>query len=362
MIIGTLSDTHLDKANAIYRIMEEFKKRKVEVIVHCGDIEKHHLNPSLFLNLPVICAINPEQEKKQEFVTPPDNWIFTTTKNRVKDFRHARMYVGHRRSFDFLRGSETEMAHILQEARKDFDGLRWYFSGHTHHQIYIEIPTVKFINPGAVEDSFDGYEYSIINTENSEIVFSRIMRTNPLVPTFSIGIISDSLDVSRQDPSFWQLLAKELHARDAKIIIHCGNINLCDIGKKELKDFVVHYNLRADQQNPTNVPQNWRLISTENPVVEINGYFFYVQLDLGLDLLSKSEISMSMLSLEKRRKFPEISYILCGFTHNALYVEGNEIRILNPGDANKDRNFAVLCLPRNEITFGHVPIPPLSTT
>ena len=48
MIIGILSDTHHDRANAIPHVVEEFKKRGVETIFHCGDIEPKHLNYELF--------------------------------------------------------------------------------------------------------------------------------------------------------------------------------------------------------------------------------------------------------------------------------------------------------------------------
>jgi predicted phosphodiesterase len=354
MIIGVVSDTHQDKAKALPHVMEEFKRRDVKQIVHCGDIDPKHFNPESFLGLPVVCALIPEQESNPAFSACPAGWEITKPKDRIRD----HMYVGHKRSYDFLKGTEIEMAQMLADARRDFDGLRWYFSGHTHHQIFLEIPTVKFVNPGAIEEGFDGFEYAVIDTDTSQVVFSRILCAKPQIDTFSVGVISDSLNISLMDPNFWKLLAKEFHARDVKEIIHCGNISLADIGRDELKDFTVHYNLRPDQRPPKNAPTNWRQIpleSQEAPVVEINGYLFYVQLDLGIDLLGKSEIGMSMLSMEKRRKYPEISYILCGFTNNALYVENKDVRIINPGDANKDRNFAVICLPRAEITFGHVP-------
>ena len=44
----------------------------------------------------------------------------------------------------------------------------------------------------------------------------------------------------------------------------------------------------------------------------------YVQLDLGADLLEQSEREMSKLCLGLRRKYPEISYVLCGFS-STLY-------------------------------------------
>jgi predicted phosphodiesterase len=245
---------------------------------------------------------------------------------------------------------------FLDQMRRDNDGLRWVFSGHTHHQSFVQTRLVNSINPGAIENSFDGYSFAVVNTENGEVVFSRIHRTKPIIPTFSVGVISDSGRISNIDPDFWESLAQEFNKRGANTIIHCGNINLKDIGRPELRNFLVYCNLREDQKRPAVCPDNWRIIcNSDNPVVEINGYRFYVQLDLGIDLLQKSEFDMHTTSLELRRKFPELDYILCGFTHNALLVEGEQIKIINPGDVIDDRNFAVICLPRNEITFGHIP-------
>ena len=301
MIIGVVSDTHRDKAKALPQVMHEFKKRQVSLIVHCGDLYPEHFNSESFLGLPVICALIPEQESNPAFNVCHPNWVVTKTKDRIRDHQGTRMYVGHKRSHEFLKGTETEMAQMLAEARRDYDDLRWYFSGHTHHQIFLEIPTVKFINPGAIEEGFDGFEYAVVDTDISQIVFSRILPVKPLINTFSVGIISDSLNISMMDPNFWKLLVKELQSRGVKDVIHCGNIALSDIGHDELRDFMVYYNLRPDQQNPKNVPKNWRQIPLDSPVVEINGYQFYVQLDLGIDLLGKSEVGMSMLSLEKRK-------------------------------------------------------------
>ena len=270
------------------------------------------------------------------------------------------MYVGHKRSFDFLTGSESKLVQCIDQTRNDHDGLRWFFSGHTHHQIFAQSRMVNFINPGAVEDSFDGHEFAVVNTQNHEIVFCRIPKTKSITDTFSIGVISDSLYISKEDPTFWSKLTKEFHERDVRHIIHCGNIALGDISSETFNDdFAVYYNLRPDQQNPKNVPDHWHLIPQNEPVVTINGYKLCVQLDLGADLMDKSEIQLHKIALDLRKKFPEISYILCGLTSDAFYEEGQHMRILNPGDILKDRNFAVICLPRTEITFGHVPVDPL---
>ena len=47
------------------------------------------------------------------------------------------------------------------------------------------------------------------------------------------------------------------------------------------------------------------------------------------------------------------------FTKDAVNRQGSyvpsQVITINPGDVNTDRSFAVICLPRREITFGHVP-------
>jgi predicted phosphodiesterase len=165
-------------------------------------------------------------------------------------------------------------------------------------------------------------------------------------------------------------LAKEFKKRDVSHIIHCGNIALSDIGRPELADFTVQYAIREDQdsdhrkmQKDKNIPENWKVISENNldkgAIVKINGYRFYVQLDLGLEFMSKSELGMDSMAMQIRREHPETEFVLCGFTREALYVEGQQVTTINPGDVNTDRSFVVIHLPRREITFGHVPYEPL---
>lgn len=359
MIAGVLSDTHAIDEKVVKAIVREFKKRGVEILIHCGDIEPQHINPDLFGCLPVFCALNAEQLEKPFFEKPaPPGWIYTYPGKRILDINHVRVYLGHKRSFEFLNGSERDLLSFLDTLRKDNDGLRWVFSGHTHHQIFAQTHLVNFVNPGAVEDGFNGFEFAVVDTNKYETVFTRLAKTNPTIPTFSVGVVSDSLRISKLDPSFWGKLAKEMIARDARTIIHCGNIAIEDIGRPELEDFIVYYNLRPDQQ-VKHPPQNWRLIPQDEPVVDINGYRFYVELDLGISLLERTEIEMHGICLALRRQFSEIDYVLCGFTHNALFVEQDQTCLINPGDIVRDRNFAVICLPRNEITFGHVPLDPV---
>jgi len=359
MIIGILSDTHHDRANAVPHIMAEFLKRGVQLIIHCGDIEPKHLDPKLFGGLPVICALTEGQVEKEEFQTPPEGWIYTTPGNRIVQVAEGIcFYLGHKRAFEFLTGSEKKLNEMLSSIRRDHDGVRFLFTGHTHHGIYKRGRLIDLINPGAVEDSLDGYEFAVLDTTTEEIVFSRIPKTKPVKQTFSVGVISDSLNIGDMDVDFWVRLRAELESRGVTHVIHCGNIAMGDIGRPELSGFIVHYNLRPDQKDSKSF-KNWERIPVEDPTVTIGGYKFYVQLDLGATLLEQSEVDMHMFCLKLRQKFPETSYVLCGATNDALYEEGEQARIINPGDCLNDRSFCVICLPRAEITFGHVPVDPL---
>lgn len=357
MRLGIMSDTHSDPKKGTALVINQFKKRNVQVIVHCGDIEAQDLDTALYGNFPVICVLNPEQVEKAKFSECPSGWQFTRPKERVIDYEGLRMYAGHRRAFRFIVESERSLMNFLETLRDEWDGLRWVFAGHTHHQFYIKTRLVGLVNPGAVCDSFNGHEFAVVDTETNEVVFSRIPLTQPCGETFSVGIISDTLKISQMDTEFWSNLAIEMKARDVKTIIHCGNIELSDIGRPELADFNVRFNLRNDQwHNTIKLPNNWQVIDPIQKVVEVNSFRFFVQLDLGTSLLEQTEVEMHSLCLSIKKDYPALDYVLCGSECNALYVEDPHTSIINPGDAYRGRSFAVICLPRQEITFGYVPI------
>jgi predicted phosphodiesterase len=365
MKLGLISDTHGDRIGAIPHIINEFKKRDVTEIIHCGDIEPKHLNPDLFGNLPVVCALVDDQFGQKEFSEIPDKWRFAKPKDRVVFMPAGGMniYVGHRRSFDFLAGSEAKLRQILFGIRKENDNTRYVVSGHTHHQIYCQCgSTISFINPGAVEASLDHCpNFVTVDTDTEEVVFSRILTTKPTIKPFSVAIISGSSRISIIDPDFWKKLAEELKKRDVFNIIHCGNIALQDINHPELKDFHIYFNLTPDQDVPKEMDENWELIDPKNPVIETfdGEYRFYVQFDLGATLLKQSEGDMYDLSVNLGKKYPGIDYVLCGLTHDALFEQGQEMSIINPGDVIRSRSYVVVSLPQNEISFARIPIDPL---
>lgn len=351
-----MSDTHQDKAKAIPHIIKEFKDRGVKLIIHCGDIDPKHLNAKLFGNLPVDCALVESQVGRKEFANLPKGWRTTKPGDRILRVKNIIYYLGHRRAYEFLAGSEAQLMDTLNLIRKDYDGTQWLFAGHTHHQTFAQGPLIDFINPGAVEGSYSGYEFAILDTDADKVTFSRILKTNPVIEPFKIAVISDSLDVARRNPSFWDKLAEKLRSQKVRYIIHCGNMDTKKIPEKEFKDFTVYCNLRNDQEKPAT---KWKFKTEENPVVEINGYKLCIQLNFGAELLSKSEFDMYKYSLEIRKKYPEVSFLLFGLTRSAFFEESEQLTFINPGDIEADQNYVVIELPRCEITFDHIPIDPL---
>lgn len=378
-VIGVIADTHKDKNNAVPHIMEEFRRRGVQFIFHAGDLtEKKHFDPKLYGGFPVCYALTEDQCErsidgdylcpKDGFFPPCGSWRYTMPNHRIIRFDGEAYYLGHKLPYDFyLNMDESKFDERLQRIRLANDGLRWVFGGHTHAQTYRQGRLVSMVNPGAAEGSVNwGYEFAVIYTEENLVVFGRVMPTPPQDQPFTVGIISDSLNVSRLDVNFWERLRLEFVTRGVSHIIHCGNIDVKDIGRPELANFTVHYNLLDEQIEDLNIanywgfiPPNWKLIKPDYPVVDISSQRFYVKLDLALDFLNLSEMGMDILAMKIRQKFPMTNYVLCGFTNEALYYEGQQIRIVNPGDVNHDRNFATICFPTNLITFGHVSLDPL---
>lgn len=378
-IIGLISDTHKDEHGATPYIIREFKRRGVEVVFHCGDLTNlKHYDPKLYGDFPVYYALTENEcerdtqgrciRPKRQFMPPSHKWQFTMPGHRIIDIGDDLYYLGHKLPIEFyLNMKESDFDERLQKIRLANDGLRWICGGHTHSQTYRQGPLASLVNPGAAEGSINwGYEFAVVDTDKNQVVFGRVMPCPSVGESFTVGVISDSLNVSKLDVQFWSRLRQEFINRGVSHIIHCGNIALGDIGRPELADFEVHYNLLPEQIKAMNVantwgsvPKNWHQIDPAEPIVDVNGQRYYVKLDLTLEFMGLSEMGMDELAMKIRQQYSMTNYVLCGFTSEALYYEGQQIRIINPGDVNHDRNFVTICGDRHEITFGHVPVDPL---
>lgn len=359
MKIGIMSDTHEVGDEIIRRIVQdEFIPRGAEMIFHCGDIEVIHLDAELFGNLPVVCALVEEQADDPKFVFLPTQWKGTISDHRVVNLGSFKAYVGHKRSFDALVGSMDKFNETLDALSKDYDNLRWIVSGHTHHQTGKGGGNVWFINPGGVIRGYNGYEFAFIDTDTDEVTFSRIPKHESTMEPVKIGILSDTGKVSIEYPDFWQDLAQEFKQRDVSVVVIVGNIILDDVGRKEFSDFEkVYYDLPSLERKPKEIPNNWFQIpdnKDDPPIVKIGGYHFFVQHKIGGDIYAKSEYEASQMLRDLQGQYQVIDCILSGLINDALYEEGDHGNIVIPGSAYHSNRFAVLELPKFELTFSQL--------
>ncbi|MDO8669025.1 MAG: metallophosphoesterase family protein [Candidatus Buchananbacteria bacterium] len=378
MLLGIMGDTHEVDGSIVGKVARDLKNRGAQVIVHTGDIEKQHLSADLFCGLPVVCVLTRQQHVDSDFTFPPHGWTYTrpgnsmisdqdkaqealsntiasklAIANRIVNLGEVVIYAGHERSNDVLMNSVkfNEFMNILNQV---YDGVKFIFTGHTHHQFLIQRNGFSWINPGAVLPLFFDYEYALVDTSNGEIVFTRLPRTTSSVRPQTVGIIGGTGNISERDDQFWQQLAIEFHERDVSTVIIDGGFLPRDIGRPELSDFQVFYNLLPTMKDNIHKPGNWHLIPDDNPVLEICSHYFLVQHNLGIDLDGKTEVEMIRFIRQQSQKYQHIDIVICGGIHDALFEEQQEVMIINPGDARNHRKFVTICFPRCEITFSTV--------
>ncbi len=378
MLLGVMGDTHDVETEIVRKVVNDLKKRGAEIIIHTGDIEPQHLDSDLFCGLPVVCVLTEMQQFDHDFTFPPSGWTYTrpgdsvinrgdraqeiledrivsklAIANRIVNLGPVVIYAGHKRSIDTLMNSAKfiEFIALLNEV---YDGVRFVFTGHTHHQFLIQTKNCFWINPGAVVPSFFDHEYALVDTITNEVVFTRLSPTISNAVPQTIGIISDTGNITERDSQFWKQLAVEFYARDVSIVIIDGGLKSIDIGRPELSDFKVFYNLLSSEIDNPSKPDNWNLIPSYNPVLEICGHQFLIQHKLGTDLVGKTEVDMVKCIYAETKKYQHIDIVVCGGIHDALFDEQQEVMIINPGDARNHRKFVTVCFPRCEVTYSSV--------
>lgn len=378
MLLGIMGDTHDVDSSIVKKVAIDLKKRGAEIIVHTGDIEPQHLDRDLFCGLPVVCVLTEMQQFDARFSFPPAGWTYTrpgdsvinrsdrdqqiledrvvsklAIANRIVNLGEVVIYAGHKRSIDTLMNSAkfNEFIRLLNDT---YDGVRFVFTGHTHHQFLIQTNNCFWINPGAVIPSFFDHEYALVDTDKNEVVFTRLSPTISDTKPQTIGIISDTGNISERDNQFWQQLAIEFHERDVSIVIIDGGFKSSDIGRPELASFQVFYNLLHPIEDKYDKPDNWHLIPNNNPVLEICGHQFLIRHKLGVDLAGKTEVDMVKCIYAETKQYQHIDFVVCGGIHDALFDEQQEVMIINPGDARNHRKFVTICFPRCEVTYSAV--------
>jgi len=364
MKIGLISDIHRDRDKVFDQVVKKMLLQGVEIFNVCGDIDIDFCKPELFGYKKVFCALTDEDDKKAEFKTPPsENWIYTRPgleegRRIFKVCEGLRAYMGHKLSRNLIQKPIEEVVIIkMDEVNAKADKVDIITAGHTHHQIYCD----RFINPGAIETPIgigSGGEYAIYDSETREVVFSRVLLDQDQRKPFRVAVISDSLDVTKKtNGTFWVKLVQRLKDLHVEYLIIVGNIHIDDVGKipglEEIKE--IHYHLRHDQINPAKLPENWRLIKPDKPIIDINGFRFYTDYDLGASILSKSEITLGTYAADVVKRHTATRFVLFGLTYISMYFEEEFLNFISPGNVVNDRNYVIIELPLQEITFGRIP-------
>ncbi|MCX6763989.1 MAG: hypothetical protein NTZ97_04680 [Candidatus Moranbacteria bacterium] len=314
-----------------------------------------------------------EADRKSIQLFFPSNWHITIPgPTRIVPLPGGDMslYVGHKLAFNyFISKPESELETELLEFIRKYDSLRLFTTGHGHHQFAVYLGLCLIINSGAASEPTGiagGWEFAIFNTLTKRLILSRIPRTESTKPYLKIAVITDSLDISEDDPGFWKKLAEVLKNDGVTHIVHCGNIAKADIGRPELKKFKVYFNpvLGDERLTDYSAHKNWFELKPdaddkENCFQEIEGYSFLVRLNFGLDIGRMSEAGMGDFAKNMIRKHPSTYHMFCRVTPNTFCEELPKIMILKPGNIHSGRCYATLELPRNEFTFDRVPYDPL---
>lgn len=393
MIIGVLGDTHdCQEEDIVAIVSEEFLPRKVDVIIHTGDIEKKHINPDLFAHLPVVCVLTKKQTPDFDFSFPPPNWIFVRAsyapdppefvgnftdplankkiKQLIETWErykiHCRLvpithnqesimaYCGHERSFDVFNNPQ-KVADFFNEVNQVYDGVRLATTGHTHHQFVYRHDGLIWVNPGSVVYSWNHTkEFAVVYTDNWEVVLGRLSKSEAKISPVTVGIVSDTGNIDDLDVNFWLRLSQEFNKRGVSKVICCGDFRPQDIGRPEFENFDVYYYLLAFYQDNNFKPNNWHLLSPTNPLVEIGGHRFYVQHEIGLEYADFSEIESNCAFKTIVNKYKHLDFIVAGLVPGTIFQETQKYAFINPGDARSHRCFATICLPRLEYTVSTI--------
>jgi hypothetical protein len=135
MLVGMLSDTHVyDRASRLNpKVVETFRKRGVELILHAGDLT----SPDVLEELREVARVVAVQGNMDAYygTSLPEREVLTLGKNRVLLFHGRGIYP---------RGDATKLAYLAKE-----HGCGVVVTGHTHRATLVEVGGVMIINPGS---------------------------------------------------------------------------------------------------------------------------------------------------------------------------------------------------------------------
>ncbi|MBI2654182.1 metallophosphoesterase [Candidatus Woesearchaeota archaeon] len=159
-MIGIISDTH-ENEEAIKRAVKVFKDRKVEFVVHCGDI----ISPPMLehfkeLKMKIVYGNNDGERVGLNNKASEYGWEEVTDEKEF-EYKGKKFYVYH--------GTKREKLYAAIKSNK-YD---YILTGHTHIKRNDKIGKTRVINPGAL---FRIYPYTIalLDVDKDEVEFVEV--------------------------------------------------------------------------------------------------------------------------------------------------------------------------------------------
>lgn len=144
-LIGVVSDTH-ENEDAMKKAVAVFKEKKVDFVVHCGDI----VSPPVLENFKElkmkIVFGNNDGEKDGLNKKAKELGFEEISEEKEFEYENKKFYVYH--------GTNQDKLHAAIESQK-YD---YVLTGHTHTRRDNKIGRTRIINPGAL---FRAYPYTI---------------------------------------------------------------------------------------------------------------------------------------------------------------------------------------------------------
>lgn len=129
LLIGVVSDTHLDKDNGSFLHLVESFFRDCHLIIHCGDIT----NEDIFLPI------------KKEILAVKGNMDIHSKLPTKRELSLLNKKIGIIHGY----GSPTG---IRDRIKREFDNVDCILYGHTHYPFYGNENGILYLNPGSAFD------------------------------------------------------------------------------------------------------------------------------------------------------------------------------------------------------------------
>ena len=159
-MIGIISDTH-ENEKAIKKAVELFKDKKVDFVVHCGDI----ISPPVLehfkgLNMKFVFGNN-DGERNGLNAKAKELGFEEITDEKEFTYKRKKFYVYH--------GTNKEKLETAIKSNK----YNYILTGHTHIKRDEKINKTRVINPGAL---FRIYPYTIalLDVAKDDLTFKKI--------------------------------------------------------------------------------------------------------------------------------------------------------------------------------------------